>query len=147
MPLPISLITSLKQGVGGIVVEAPLAAHAYALVDAVRGTSKPLVHVLPSDKELAATALLCEFLAPDCLVLQLPAWDTLPYDRVSPSHAITATRLNTLSQLVASKKEHLRHAISTASGIRGQNHGKCRGTDIIQNHIFDMLAFVVPAIK
>lgn len=99
MPLPVSLITSLNQCAGGIVVEAPLAAHAYVLVDAVRGLGKPIIHVLPSDKDLAATALLCEYLAPNCPVLQLPAWDTLPYDRVSPSHAITATRLNTLSML------------------------------------------------
>ncbi len=104
MPLPVSLISSLTRGDGGIVIEAPLAAHAYVLVDAVRGTGKPIVHVLPSDKDMAATAVLCEYLAPNYPVLQLPAWDTLPYDRVSPSHAITAARLNTLSQLVVSQK-------------------------------------------
>jgi transcription-repair coupling factor (superfamily II helicase) len=99
MPLPSPLITSLKTGTPPALVEAPLAAHAYVLVEAVRTSGKPLVHVLPQDKDVATTASLCEFLAPDITVLQLPAWDTLPYDRVGPSHAITAARLNCLARL------------------------------------------------
>jgi len=58
-----------------------------------------VVHVLPNDKDMATTAQLCQFLAPDLMVLTLPAWDTLPYDRVGPSAAITAARLHCLSTL------------------------------------------------
>lgn len=99
MTLPTALINGLKQGAGGLVVEAPLASHAYVLAEIAKTTKHPIVHVLPQDKDMAATADLCEFLAPDIEVLTLPAWDTLPYDRVSPSAAITAARLNTLSTL------------------------------------------------
>ena len=101
MPLPSPLIASLRTGTPPALVEAPLAAHAYVLVEAVRASGKPLVHVLPQDKDVATAAALCEYLAPDITVLQLPAWDTLPYDRVGPSHAITAARLNCLGQLTA----------------------------------------------
>ena len=101
MTLPVSLINGLKQGAGGLVVEAPLTAHAYVLTEIAKTTKHPIVHVLPQDKDMAATADLCEFLAPDIDVLTLPAWDTLPYDRVSPSPAITAQRLNTLSVLAS----------------------------------------------
>ncbi|MFZ4541841.1 MAG: CarD family transcriptional regulator, partial [Rickettsiales bacterium] len=108
MPLPTTLISSLNQGAGAIAVEAPLAAHAYVLVETVRATSKPVVHVLPQDKDMAAAAALCEFLAPELEVLQLPAWDTLPYDRVSPSNSITAARLSCLGRLaVPSSKPYI----------------------------------------
>src|ERR1700738_1716309 len=40
-----------------------------------------------------------EFLAADLPVLQFPAWDCQPYDRVSPHGAILAQRLTTLARL------------------------------------------------
>lgn len=40
-----------------------------------------------------------QFFAPDLDVLVLPAWDCLPYDRVSPSSGVTASRMATLSKL------------------------------------------------
>ena len=39
------------------------------------------------------------FFEPDVDILQLPAWDCLPYDRVSPNPAISARRLLALGQL------------------------------------------------
>lgn len=102
MPLPTTLAHSLKTGTTPTVIEAPLPAHGYVLVEAVRASGKPIVHVLPSDKDMAATAALCAHLAPELETLTLPAWDTLPYDRVGPSHAVVAERLNTLSKLASS---------------------------------------------
>ncbi|MBT3532886.1 MAG: transcription-repair coupling factor [Rhodospirillaceae bacterium] len=40
------------------------------------------------------------FFAPGTHILKLPAWDSLPYDRVSPNPEICATRMNTLARLV-----------------------------------------------
>jgi transcription-repair coupling factor (superfamily II helicase) len=99
MTLPAALISSLKTGTPPAHSEAPLAAHGYVLIQAAAMAGKPIVHVLPQDKDVEAMAALCRFLAPELEILTLPAWDTLPYDRVSPSHAITAARLNTLSRL------------------------------------------------
>lgn len=99
MALPIPLTHTLKSGAGAIIIEAPLPAHAYVLIQAAAATGKPIVHVLPQDKDMESAAALVAYLAPELEVLQLPAWDTLPYDRVSPSHAITAARLNCLSAL------------------------------------------------
>src|ERR1043166_7293452 len=39
-----------------------------------------------------------EFFAPDLPVLQFPAWDCQPYDRVSPHGGILAQRLTTLAR-------------------------------------------------
>src|SRR3982074_46447 len=40
-----------------------------------------------------------EFFAPDLPVMQFPAWDSQPYDRVSPHGGILAQRLTTLARL------------------------------------------------
>jgi len=39
------------------------------------------------------------FFGPDIEVMEFPAWDVLPYDRVSPNAAIVAQRMTTLSRL------------------------------------------------
>jgi transcription-repair coupling factor (superfamily II helicase) len=74
-------------------------AQAQVLITLVRETEKPVVHIVPQDKDVAALAAICRFLAPDIEVLQFPAWDTLPYDRVSPAAAILSQRLSVLGRL------------------------------------------------
>ena len=44
-----------------------------------------------------------EFFAPDLPVMQFPAWDCQPYDRVSPHGGILAQRLTTLARLARLK--------------------------------------------
>jgi transcription-repair coupling factor (superfamily II helicase) len=39
------------------------------------------------------------FFAPDIKVLSFPAWDCLPYDRVSPHGDIVAARVAALTQI------------------------------------------------
>lgn len=41
------------------------------------------------------------FFSPDATVLRLPAWDCLPYDRVSPNGEIEAERMDTLTRLAS----------------------------------------------
>src|SRR5258705_165842 len=53
-----------------------------------------------ADAELAGAL---EFLAPDLPVMQFPAWDCQPYDRVSPHGGILAQRLTTLARLARLK--------------------------------------------
>ena len=43
------------------------------------------------------------FFAPDIAVLEFPAWDCLPYDRVSPHAGVVAQRMTTLSRLARLK--------------------------------------------
>src|SRR6188474_2589029 len=49
---------------------------------------------------MAALARAIAFFAPDIEVLQFPAWDCLPYDRVSPHAGVVAQRMTALSRLV-----------------------------------------------
>lgn len=104
MKLPSTVLSQLSVGGEAVIGDVPVSAQAYLLVALQRATGKPVVHVVPQDKDMASVASLAQFLAPDIEVLTLPAWDTLPYDRISPSANITATRLNTLSRLAADSK-------------------------------------------
>ncbi|MFO7804245.1 MAG: hypothetical protein R6V30_01070, partial [Paracoccaceae bacterium] len=54
----------------------------------------PVVHVARDDKRLAAMQAALRFFAPDVPVFTFPAWDCLPYDRVSPNPDISAQRLD-----------------------------------------------------
>ena len=62
---------------------------------------QPVVHVARDDRRLEAMRAALAFFTPDAVVLTLPAWDCLPYDRVSPNPDISATRMATLAALQA----------------------------------------------
>lgn len=56
------------------------------------------------DDKTAATALkIAEFNHPDMDRVLLPGWDILPYDRVSPTAAVSARRCSTLSRIAQSQ--------------------------------------------
>jgi transcription-repair coupling factor (superfamily II helicase) len=58
-----------------------------------------LLVICRDSQRLAQLARGLAFFAPDILVEQFPAWDCLPYDRVSPHAAIVAQRMIALSRL------------------------------------------------
>lgn len=58
-----------------------------------------LLYVAGDGVNLAQTASLLHFLHPELKILEFPAWDTVPYDRVSPNSTIMAKRVETLSFL------------------------------------------------
>ena len=62
--------------------------------------SGPVMHVARDDKRLAAMQSALAFFAPDMPVIVFPAWDCLPYDRVSPNADVSAARMATLEGLV-----------------------------------------------
>lgn len=59
----------------------------------------PVIHIARDDRRMAAMRAALGFLAPELAVLDFPAWDTTPYDRVSPAPAIQAARMATLAGL------------------------------------------------
>ncbi len=64
------------------------------------GTVATLLHVCRDDGRMARMAAALAFFHPSIKVLTLPAWDCLPYDRVSPNAEIMSRRIDTLTQLV-----------------------------------------------
>ena len=63
-------------------------------------TDAPVLHVCRDDARMARVAEALGFFAPDVEVLRFPAWDCLPYDRVSPNPEIVAERVATLTRLL-----------------------------------------------
>ena len=59
-----------------------------------------VIHIARDDKRLAMMRASLQFFAPDLPVFAFPAWDCLPYDRVSPNPDISAARMATLAALV-----------------------------------------------
>ncbi len=60
----------------------------------------PLLHVARDDAGLARLSDLLAFVRPEAEVLRFPAWDCLPYDRVSPNPEIVSERVASLSRLL-----------------------------------------------
>jgi transcription-repair coupling factor (superfamily II helicase) len=58
-----------------------------------------VVHVARDDKRMEAMRAALAFFSPTTTVLTFPAWDCLPYDRVSPSPDVAAARMATLATL------------------------------------------------
>jgi transcription-repair coupling factor (superfamily II helicase) len=61
--------------------------------------ARALVHIARDDARLASLAQLIGFFAPRLEILTLPAWDCMPYDRISPNADILARRMSCLSRL------------------------------------------------
>ena len=59
-----------------------------------------LLHVARDDARMASMAEQLAFFSPNVEILKFPAWDCLPYDRVSPNPAIVSERIATLAQLL-----------------------------------------------
>ncbi|MDI7863191.1 transcription-repair coupling factor [Rhizobiaceae bacterium n13] len=67
----------------------------------------PVAYVMSDGQRMADLEQMLGFVAPEIPVLTLPAWDCLPYDRVSPSADTSARRISALSGLIAhSRKPH-----------------------------------------
>ena len=79
---------------------APEGFDARLILDECAKSRGAVIHVARDDKRMAAIAAALRFHAPDMPALRLPAWDCLPYDRVSPNADISAARMATLATLV-----------------------------------------------
>ena len=59
-----------------------------------------VLHVARDDARMARLTEALAFFAPNLEVLRFPAWDCLPYDRVSPNAEIVSERIATLARLL-----------------------------------------------
>ena len=72
----------------------------HVLADLARAVAGDRILFIARDgQRLAEVARGIRFFAPDLEILEFPAWDCLPYDRVSPHAGIVAARMATLARL------------------------------------------------
>jgi len=67
------------------------------------GVSHRWLHVCRDDGRMARFAAALAFFHPDLEALTFPAWDCLPYDRISPNSEIVSRRIDTLTRLATGK--------------------------------------------
>ena len=68
-------------------------------------------------RRLRFLAGMVAFFAPEIEIVEIPAWDCLPYDRISPSAGIMAERLRALQRLAAGPGRAKRLVLTTANAI------------------------------
>jgi len=73
--------------------------------------------VVPDFRSMALRSEQLSFIAPDSETLLFPAWDILPYDRLSPSQANLDARLKTLGRLLDAKPDKPLMIITTAQAL------------------------------
>ncbi|ETR75181.1 transcription-repair coupling factor [Afipia sp. P52-10] len=88
-------IASVADGAEGLIVSD----LARATAAKRKGEPVSLAVICRDGQGMAQLQRALEFFAPDIEVLQFPAWDCQPYDRVSPHGGILAQRLTTLARL------------------------------------------------
>ena len=83
----------------------PQGMDALALAEIARSTPNSVMHIALDEGRLDAMSQMLAFFAPDVDVISIPAWDCLPYDRISPSPETSSMRLVGLSALVAKQTD------------------------------------------
>ena len=78
---------------------------AMLLVELVgQASDRPILHICRDDARMRVLTTLLRFFEPQLPVVHFPAWDCLPYDRVSPKPSIVARRMSALARLAAPGK-------------------------------------------
>src|ERR1700728_77636 len=92
---PPLLLAGIAEGAEGLII-------AHLARSIASGAAAPVISlavVCRDGSRMATLARSLAFFAPDVDVLEFPAWDCLPYDRVSPHAAVVAQRMITLARL------------------------------------------------
>ncbi|MDX1711952.1 MAG: hypothetical protein R3316_12545, partial [Rhodovibrionaceae bacterium] len=90
-----NFLGTIASGERVLIANAPEGHDALLLTQFARehGT---VVHVARDDTRMAQMADAVGFFAPRAETIRIPAWDCLPYDRVSPHRDIVAQRIDGL---------------------------------------------------
>ena len=104
-PLSETLAPAARKPGRWTVAGLPEGADSLALAELARTTGgQDILHVARDGQRLERLQDGLRFFAPEREVLVFPAWDCLPYDRLSPHPDIVAERLETLARLAAPRK-------------------------------------------
>ncbi|HEV2335410.1 MAG TPA: transcription-repair coupling factor, partial [Stellaceae bacterium] len=93
--------------------------HDAATIGALFGQSgaETWLHVCRDDGRMARFAAALGFFHPGLTQLAFPAWDCLPYDRVSPNGEITSRRIDTLTRLTSGEAKHPLVVLTTVNAL------------------------------
>ncbi|MBI3675324.1 MAG: transcription-repair coupling factor [Proteobacteria bacterium] len=96
---------------------APDGYDAYVAAESAARRKGLVVFVAADDVHAQSILEAAKFFAPDLPLLPFPAWDCLPYDRVSPKPDIESQRLATLAALARRKNDHPALVVTTINAF------------------------------
>ncbi|MEZ5757141.1 MAG: transcription-repair coupling factor [Emcibacteraceae bacterium] len=79
------------------------------------GENQSILHIARDDMRMENMAELIAFFNPQAEIITFPAWDCLPYDRVSPNPDILARRMTSLIKILNQTKKQI--IITTINAI------------------------------
>ncbi len=88
---------------GALIAGVPEGYEGRVLADLAAKSDAPVLVIARDDRRMAAIVDSLAFFAPDVQCADFPAWDCLPFDRVSPRADIIARRIDCLSRLASDK--------------------------------------------
>ncbi|MCO5059770.1 MAG: transcription-repair coupling factor [Rhizobiaceae bacterium] len=95
----------LKPDASGAVILDGVAegyeAFAVAAIAEEAAADRPLIYIVRDGQRMPGLVAALAFVAPGLPVLELPGWDCLPYDRVSPGADAAARRIGAMADLIA----------------------------------------------
>ena len=97
-----------------LIAGAPGGFAAEVLADLARAWGEVLF-VARDDAALASLAEALAFFAPQVERLEIPAWDCLPFDRVSPNPALVGRRVESFTRLIGDRRSSPRVVLTTVS--------------------------------
>jgi len=97
----VTLPAALLQSTPGrtLIAGAPEGRDALLAVELAQARGGDVLLVARDDARFAFLSEALAFFAPDLPLIEFPAWDCVPYDRVSPSVEVVAARINALTAL------------------------------------------------
>jgi transcription-repair coupling factor (superfamily II helicase) len=102
-------VVGVPDGFQGVVV----ADFARSIAARAKDRAASLLVICRDAERLATMERALAFFAPEIERLAFPAWDCLPYDRVSPNAAVSARRMATLARLATAEPSKQRIVLST----------------------------------
>ncbi len=78
---------------------------------------KHIVHIALDDKSMRSTAENLGYFCPTAKILTFPAWDCLPYDRVSPNSSVVAKRIEALAEIIFTPKTTQLVVVTTINAL------------------------------
>ena len=105
------LLSSVPEGLDALV----LAELVSSTVEA--DGARTLLHVARDDRRIEALSQQLAFFAPGVRVINFPAWDTVPYDRIGPNTDIVADRMAALAKLTVAAGKQPTIVLTTVNAI------------------------------
>ncbi|MEQ8369569.1 MAG: CarD family transcriptional regulator, partial [Alphaproteobacteria bacterium] len=110
---------------------APEGADAFVIGALAKAHGAGVVHVCRDEARMTRMSEALALFQPDSQVIQFPAWDCLPFDRVSPNAETVARRIDALGRLADAGSGHSQTSGGQTSGGQTSRGGTGGGGRVV----------------